>query len=130
MGFEEKSEKFLKEHGCTTWGGYNDPPLPYVECDINKFWDKFSMYGIRENEFRQVHLGKNHIENVHILIYHDCILMIKIDWEYKQESGYKYTPTCYLVGCNHEFTSVSDIRGNSKATCKICGYSYEYDCSD
>jgi hypothetical protein len=126
---KDRDEKFLKDHGCTTWGDYNHPPLPYKKCDISKFWGKYSSYGIRDDEFRQVHLEEKYPENVNILIYHDLILMIKVKLNHTP-TGYEYIPTCYVVGCDHEFMHKSDIRGNAEATCRICGYSYKYDCSD
>jgi len=126
---EDKNEKFLKDHGITTWGNYNNPPLPYKECDISEFWDKFSSYGIRDNEFRQIYLDRK-VTDVHILIYHDAIFMIQVDPKFTLGIGNKYTPICYLVGCDHDFESRSTIRGEGTATCKKCGYSYSYDSSD
>jgi hypothetical protein len=125
-----RDEKFLKDHGVTTWGNFNNPPLPYKECDISRFWDKFSSYTTRDSEFRQVFLDEKRTTNVHILVYHDEILMIQVNYEYTNASGVKYTPVCYLVGCDHDFESNATIRGEGTSTCKKCGYSYNYDSSD
>lgn len=127
---QERDEKFLKDHGCTTWGDYNNPPLPYKECDISEFWGKFRSYGIRDMEFRQVYLGKKQIENVNVLIYSDVIYMIKVDYAYNPQTGTRYTPRCYLVGCDHDWVIDTNIRGIGKQTCKKCGYCESYDSSD
>jgi len=127
---EIRDAKFLKDHGITEWGNFNNPPLPYKECDISEFWGKFLSYGIRENEFRQVHLESKSVSNVHILIYYDVIYMINVKYEYTKDFKSKYTPICYIVGCDHEFETHANIRGEGTATCKKCGYSYGYDSSD
>lgn len=126
---EYKSEQFLKDHGVTTWGDFNNPPLPYKECNISEFWAKFNIWGVRGGEFRQVNLdGQN--RNVHILIYHDAIFMIQVDWHYEKGIS-EYIPICYLVGCSHDFKHESTNRKcEHVATCKKCGYSYNYDSSD
>lgn len=127
---QERSEKFLKDHGCTTWGNFNNPPLPYAECNISEFWGKFLSYGIKETEYRQVKLDKPYNDGVHILVYSDVIYMIKVDWNYSKEAGTIYTPKCYIVGCDHDWNVMTDIHGLGKRTCKKCGYWENYDSSD
>ena len=127
---EERTEKFLKDHGITTWGSFNNPPEPYVECDISEFWGQFHSYGVREEEFRQVYLNKKSVENVHILIYSDCIYMISVNWNYNKDTGTKYIPVCYKIGCDHNWDIQVNIRGFGKKVCKKCGYWEQYDCSD
>ena len=127
---ENRDEKFLKDHGCTTWGDYNHPPLPYKECDISHFWGQFNAYGIRDVEFRQVYFGDKSIKPVHILIYSDVIYMIHVAYSYSNVTGQKFTPVCYVVGCDHGWDIDVNIRGIGKRTCRKCQYSEPYDCSD
>jgi len=120
-----RDEKFLKDHGLTSWGGWNDPPAPCVEVDVSKFWRQFASYGIPEDqEYRQLHIeGKCH--SVHILIYYDVILML--------ESRYTvggYFPTCWIIGCDHDYVTVDLGSCQHKLTCKKCGYVTHTDSSD
>lgn len=128
---KERSEKFLKDHGCATWGNYNVPPAPYKECDISEFWAKFSSYGISGDiEFRQVELeGKKGYKNVYLLVYSDVIFMITVEWKYENMKS-NYIPHCYIVGCDHEWKIDVNNRGFGKRVCQKCGYWETYDCSD
>jgi hypothetical protein len=108
---EERDESMLHKYGCTTWGDYNHPPLPYEECDISEmggFWSMFSSYGFPDSknvEFRQVYLKEKYIESVHILIYFDRIYMIKVDRIKTSNNKWSDIPKCYRVGCKHDYSS-------------------------
>lgn len=120
----EVDEKFMLDHGLTTWGSYNDTPRPYRKCDISEFWRTVSHYGVRETEHRQL---LNFDDNpysfyyaVHVFVYHDRIYMIHID---KQ-----YNPVCWKVGCEHDYEH-SSANCTHHYKCRICGYSYNVDSS-
>ncbi|NGP60120.1 hypothetical protein FLT15_17845 [Paenibacillus thiaminolyticus] len=130
----ERTERFLQKYGLETWGTYNQPPLPLVEIDateMGSFWTMFSMYGVREIEFRQMQLGEKYVENAHILIYHDRILVVKTTRK-KEGDTWHDIPTVYRAGCIHEYDSeiLNSRSGDCRNTCRKCGYSYKYNCGD
>jgi hypothetical protein len=120
-----RDPKFLKDRGITDWGTFNDPPKPMVEVDMQKFWHKFSSYGIaKDEEYRQLHFdGKCH--HGHILIYHDVIFFLEVEY-----SKSIFTPHLWIIGCIHECTSVSVGRCLTEYTCKKCGFKEVIDSSD
>jgi len=124
-----RDEKFLKEHGVTSWGSYNEAPTPIEKCDMSVFWHEFAMYGlgkIDEEESRQVSL-EGRLVSGHILVYHDKIFLLESRWNGVNN---KFFGECWLIGCNHEYSSVNTGRCLHQLTCKKCGYSYEVDSSD
>lgn len=121
---EPRDEKFLKDHGITNWGTYDTFPIPFKEIPIEKFWKKFSIYGISDdNEFRQLSIDGIK-RSVHIIIHHDKIFAIYV----KTKDGV-VTPICYLIGCDHSFEYTTIGRCLHRLTCRKCGYSYEEDSS-
>jgi len=124
----EKNEKFLKDHGIESWGDFNDAPIPYRKCDISEFWRSFSFKTVLDIEYRQAKLEKNRHDSFKIVTFSDAIYIINVEWVYPNKP--EWIATCYLVGCDHEYT-IKDLGGcDHIATCKKCGYSYGYNSSD
>jgi hypothetical protein len=130
----QRTDKFLKKYGLDTWGSNIKPPSPYTEIsvsDIGSFWTMFSAYGIKEVEFRQLFLGEKYVENAHVLIYADRILIVKIK-RIQKDGKFLDVPVVYRAGCIHEyeFIILNSRTGNCQNTCKHCGYSYRDYCGD
>lgn len=135
----QRDESFMKKYGVADWGGFNQPPTPYEECDVSEmggFWSMLNSYGFpnsENTEFRQVHLkDKPYIQSVHIFIYFDKIFMIKVDRIQTGPNEWKDVPTCYRVGCRHEYADkiLNSRTGDCESTCKKCGFTYRYNCGD
>jgi hypothetical protein len=128
-----------ENYGVTEWfdaNRYNKVAKPFKWCDMGDFWTYFMTYGIPKTEYYQVYFTpedreKRHLHCVHIIIYHDAIFMIEVDRHRTENGRYEDKPTCYRIGCEHDYESIyHTLRGDNKDRCRKCGHIWCYDSGD